>query len=60
MKSLFSLLLVLFSISSNAQLTAAQYQVKSLEANSEYGDFGTTFYGPDKIVFSSSNPNSTL
>jgi len=37
-----------------AQLAPATYSVKSLDANSEYGDFGTTFYGKDKIVFSSS------
>ena len=54
MRSILFLLIFLFSISSYCQLTAAQYKVKSLEANSEYGDFGTTFYGTDKIVFSSS------
>jgi len=37
-----------------AQLAPATYSVKSLDANSEYGDFGTTFYGTDKIIFSSS------
>jgi len=57
MKSLFSILFLLYSIVSFSQLTAAQYQVKSLEANSENGDFGTTFYGPEKIVFSSSRKN---
>ena len=45
------------SVVSYAQLTAAQYKVKSLEANSENGDFGTAFYGKDKIVFSSSRKN---
>jgi len=50
-------LLVLFLLISgvvHAQLTAADYSVKSLDANSENSDFGTTFYGKDKIVFSSS------
>ncbi len=37
-----------------AQLTAASYSVKNLDANSKNYDFGTTFYGKDKIVFSSS------
>jgi len=37
----------------SAQLTAASYSIKSLDANSKYSDFGTTFYGKDKIVFSS-------
>ena len=54
MKRILSILFFLASISAYCQLTAAQYKVKSLKANSENSDFGTTFYGPDKIVFSSS------
>jgi outer membrane protein OmpA-like peptidoglycan-associated protein len=42
----------------SAQLTAASYSVKNLDANSENGDFGTTFFGPDKIIFSSSRKAS--
>ena len=57
MKSLFSVLFLLCSLVAHAQLTAAQYKLKSLEANSENGDFGTAFYGLDKIVFSSSRKN---
>ncbi len=57
MKSLFSIIFLLLSVAAYSQLTAAQYKVKSLEANSENGDFGTTFYGKDKIVFSSSRKN---
>jgi len=57
MKGLFSVLFLLCSIVAQSQLTAAQYKLKSLEANSENGDFGTAFYGPDKIVFSSSRKN---
>ncbi len=57
MKILCTIVFLLMSITSFAQLTAAQYKVKSLEANSEYGDFGTSFYGKDKIVFSSSRKN---
>ncbi len=50
------LLLFFFFISGivSAQLTAASYSVKNLDANSKNYDFGTTFYGKDKIVFSSS------
>ena len=47
-------LIFLSSLDAVGQLTAAEYKVKSLEANSENSDFGTTFYGEDKIVFSSS------
>ena len=50
------LLLFFFFISGivSAQLTAASYSVKNLDANSKNYDFGTTFYGKNKIVFSSS------
>lgn len=57
MKSICTIVFLLISITTYSQLTAAQYKVKSLEANSEYGDFGTTFYGTEKIVFSSSRKN---
>lgn len=57
MRILFSIFFLLTSALSLAQLTAAQYQVKSLDANSENGDFGTAFYGKEKIVFSSSRKN---
>lgn len=57
MKSIFSFLFLFISLTTYSQLTAAEYKVKSLEANSEYGDFGTTFFGKDRIVFSSSRKN---
>jgi len=57
MKSIFSVLFILCSMVAHSQLTAAQYKLKSLEANSENGDFGAAFYGTDKIVFSSSRKN---
>lgn len=57
MKLLFSILILFLTFNANAQLTAAQYKVKSLDANSENGDMGSTFYGQDKIVFSSSRQN---
>ncbi|NOQ91403.1 MAG: hypothetical protein GQ552_01645, partial [Flavobacteriaceae bacterium] len=53
MNKIFLLLFMLISGIISAQLTAASYSIKSLDANSKYSDFGTTFYGKDKIVFSS-------
>ncbi len=35
-------------------IKAAEYSIKNLKANSANSDFGTTFYGKNKIVFSSS------
>jgi len=34
-------------------IKAAEYSVKNLKANTKYSDFGTTYMGKDKIVFSS-------
>ena len=48
------LFLLLIGNVASAQLTAASYSVKNLDANSKNGDFGTTFYGKDKVIFSSS------
>jgi len=52
-KKILFILLIFISNVVSAQLTAASYSVKSLDANSKYSDFGTTFFGKDKIVFSS-------
>jgi len=52
-KKVIFILFILISEIVSAQLTAASYSIKSLDANSKYYDFGTTFFGKDKIVFSS-------
>ncbi len=54
MNKFFGILFLFISSIATAQLTAASYKIKNLDANSENGDFGTTFYGKNKIVFSSS------
>ena len=58
MNKLLGILVFFISYGAFAQLTAASYSIKNLDANSKYGDFGTTFYGKDKIVFSSSRAGS--
>ncbi len=58
MRNLFIILLIINLIPVSAQLTAPSYSIKNLDANSENSDFGTTFYGKNKIVFSSSRNNS--
>lgn len=57
MKRLVILLWLIHLIPAFAQLTAPSYSIKNLKANSKYSDFGTTFYGKNKIVFSSSREN---
>ena len=54
-------ILCLLSIVSFAQIEradsimAAEYSIKSIEANTKYSDFGATFMG-DRLVFSSTRP----
>jgi len=60
MKFLLTTLFILNMALLNAQIEradsikAAEYSIINLEANTKYGDFGTTYMGKDKIVFSSS------
>ena len=58
MNKLLGILIFFTSYAVFAQLTAASYSIKNLDANTKYGDFSTTFYGKDKIVFSSSRSGS--
>jgi len=57
-----NLLLVLFLISASifSQTTAGDYKVENLDSNSSNSDFGTAFYGEDKIIFSSSKKSGIL
>ena len=36
------------------QLSSAEYSIHNIEVNSKFSDFGTAFFGPNKIVFASS------
>lgn len=55
---LFFLLSITVVISQ--QTTAGEYTIDILESNSKKSDFGTTFYGEDKIIFSSSRGLSRM
>ncbi|MCF6351144.1 MAG: OmpA family protein [Flavobacteriaceae bacterium] len=48
------LTIVLISTFAFSQTTAGGYKVENLGSNSKNSDFGTTFYGENKIIFSSS------
>jgi len=60
MKFLFTSFFILNIVLLTAQIEradsikAATYSIYNLEANTKYSDFGTTYMGKDKIVFSSS------
>lgn len=51
-------LLVIFSLllmqAAFAQLTAAEYSISNIKANTKYSDYGTSYFGPNRIVFASS------
>lgn len=60
MKFLITTFFILNVFLLNAQIEradsikAAKYSIQNLEVNTKYGDFGTTYMGKNKIVFSSS------
>jgi len=57
MKKIVLFVIAIFGfIVSYSQTTAGEYKVDNLDINTKYQDFGTTFYGKDKIIFSSSRP----
>jgi len=60
MKFLFTSFFILNIVFLTAQIEradsikAAKYSIYNLEVNTKYSDFGTTYMGKNKIVFSSS------
>jgi len=53
MKKYF-IIAILFSVTLiTAQTTAGKYVIKNVDINTEYADFGTTYFGNDSIIFSS-------
>ena len=57
MKKIVLYMLAIFGfLVSFSQTTAGEYKVENLDINTKYQDFGTTFYGNDKVIFSSSRP----
>ena len=57
---LFLIVPFLFTAFLFAQTTAGEYSINNLESNTENSDFGTSFFGNDKIIFSSSRGEGWL
>ena len=56
MKKIILLILSIFLVlQSSAQQDFKNYEIKNISANTKYADFGVTFYGNNKIVYTSSN-----
>lgn len=62
MKNIYLYLTVLlFSVGLvTAQETEERYTIKNLEVNNELSNFGTTYYGEDKIVYASPRKGSKM
>lgn len=57
MKKILQLILLLSLINSFSQGKFDAWEINNLSINNSYSNFGASFYGKDKIVFSSSNGN---
>jgi outer membrane protein OmpA-like peptidoglycan-associated protein len=53
MKKIAIIILLFCVFTSKAQVEAPRYFIKNIEANSALSNFGTTFYGEDKLVYAS-------
>ncbi len=60
MKQLVTVIFALVSLVTFAQTSPGEYEVKLLKVNTKYSDFGTTFFGKDKVVFASPKDNAVI
>ncbi len=60
MKKYIILVLIFATSFSIAQTTAGEYSIKNIDINTEYSDFGTAYYGSDKVIFSSPRGKRSL
>ena len=54
------LLLVMISVEMYSQNTPGEYTIKNVITNTKYSDFGTSFFGKDKVIFASPKDNTLL
>ena len=60
MKYLFLLISLFLFHSIFGQLTVAKYSITNIRANTKYSDYGTSYFGPNRIVFASSKLDGKL
>ncbi len=60
MKQFITVIFALVSFVAFAQTSPGEYEVKLLKVNTKYSDFGTTFFGKDKVVFASPKDNAVI
>ena len=60
MRNLITLCSILGFFLATAQTTPGKYTIKNVEINTKYSDFGTAFFGKDKIVFASPKDDAVI
>ena len=61
MKKIITLFyLVLTMAFMSAQTTPGEYTIKNLDINTEESDFGTAFYGKDRVIFAAPTDNTMI
>ncbi len=60
MKHFITVIFAVISLAIFAQTSPGEYEVKLLKVNTKYSDFGTTFFGKDKVVFASPKDNALI
>jgi len=62
MKHFLAVVFTILSLTVFGQKTTSpgEYTVKLLKVNTKYSDFGTTFFGKDKVVFASPKDNAVI
>ncbi len=60
MRQFVTLIFAIVSFTIFAQTSPGEYEIKLLKVNTKYSDFGTTFFGKDKVVFASPKDNAVI
>ncbi len=55
-----TLLLIVISFEMYSQTTPGEYTVKNVITNTKFSDFGTSFFGKNKVIFASPKDNTVL
>ena len=60
MRKIITLILIFISGLSYSQTSPGVYTIKNAKINTGYSDFGTAFFGKDKVVFASPKQGLTF
>lgn len=60
MKQLITLVLFAIATQLSAQVEIGEYQIKNMDVNTEFSDFGTSFYKDGKVIFAAPRQHSII